>query len=262
MSKLLNKVLFFDFEKGSKTLGNNTLIEDLFGYPVLRPDSWAAFEATIAQLFDIKIMNIKKKLANIDVVEPTRVLLPKEGVPLDALVLDTFSELAKKYQRTLVGKDGKLKIDGWGKLKNAIDMKMEDITRIPCHLIVNVHAKKDNLDDGSTPLIPYIDGSSKEDLAKWFDFVVYTKTVPAPGNKLKFMWHINKTSTFAHAKDRTQTLPAEIPQDYRVLLDAAKKAGWPNAKILVIGTPGSGKTKSLETLVQEIPDTKAKEEKS
>ena len=46
-------------------------------------------------------------------------------------------------------------------------------------------------------------------------------------------------------------LPAEISQDYQIVMDAVKKAGFPSAKILVIGSPGSGKTKSLATLTQK-----------
>ena len=41
----------------------------------------------------------------------------------------------------------------------------------------------------------------------------------------------------------------EIAQDYQLVLDAANRAGFNGSKILVIGTPGSGKTYALKTLV-------------
>jgi GTPase SAR1 family protein len=40
-----------------------------------------------------------------------------------------------------------------------------------------------------------------------------------------------------------------MEQDYAVVVSAAKKKGFDGAKILVIGSPGSGKTYSLQTLV-------------
>ena len=43
-------------------------------------------------------------------------------------------------------------------------------------------------------------------------------------------------------------LDNEIPQDYQVVINAANKRGYDGAKILVIGSPGTGKTYSLRTL--------------
>ena len=40
-----------------------------------------------------------------------------------------------------------------------------------------------------------------------------------------------------------------MDQDYAQVVAAAKKKGFDGAKILIIGSPGSGKTYSLQTLV-------------
>jgi Holliday junction resolvasome RuvABC ATP-dependent DNA helicase subunit len=45
-------------------------------------------------------------------------------------------------------------------------------------------------------------------------------------------------------------LPAEIPQNYQLVLEAAKSKGFDGVKVLIIGAPGSGKTLSLKTLKQ------------
>ena len=45
-------------------------------------------------------------------------------------------------------------------------------------------------------------------------------------------------------------LDAEIPQDYNIVMNAVNKTGWDGAKILIVGSPGSGKTLSLRTLTK------------
>ena len=105
------------------------------------------------------------------------------------------------------------------------------------------------MDTGENKVLPYIDGSSKEDIAKWFDFVFYTKTVNFPDGTNKYMWHTAHTSMYDHAKDRSQLLDSEIPQDYQSIIKVAKEKGFDGAKILIIGSPGTGKTYSLKTLL-------------
>ena len=40
-----------------------------------------------------------------------------------------------------------------------------------------------------------------------------------------------------------------MPQDYQTILNVIKEKGWDSAKILIIGEPGSGKTLSCKTLI-------------
>ena len=105
------------------------------------------------------------------------------------------------------------------------------------------------MDDGNK-VIPYIDGSSKDDISKWFDFVFYTKTI-VDGNNRHYRWITGRSEKYDHAKDRTGLLDSEIDQDYSTVIAAAKEKGFDGAKILVIGSPGSGKTYSLQTLVNK-----------
>ena len=98
--------------------------------------------------------------------------------------------------------------------------------------------------------MPNIEGSTKEDLGKWFDFVLYTQVVKDDKGKRKYKWVTARDEKYCHAKDRSQELPAVMDQDYGKILEIIKKKGWDQAKILVIGDPGSGKTLSLRTLKQ------------
>jgi len=111
------------------------------------------------------------------------------------------------------------------------------------------------MDTGENRLLPYIDGSTKEDISKWFDFVFYTRTIVDAEGKRRYVWVTSRTETYDHAKDRTQLLPAEMEQDFSIVFEAARKKGFDSSRILIIGSPGSGKTYSLKTLVNYMPPT-------
>ena len=176
-------------------------------------------------------------------------VVPRNGTEIDALILDTFSELSKKYMRQLSDKDGKMKLQGWGQLKNKLDGALDFLSRIPGVVICNCHSKVQTMDDGNK-IIPYIDGSSKDDISKWFDFVFYTKTIVS-GDDRKYLWITGRSEKYDHAKDRTGLLQPEMDQDYGQVIAAATEKGFDGVKILVIGSPGSGKTYSLQTLVNK-----------
>ena len=67
--------------------------------------------------------------------------------------------------------------------------------------------------------------------------------------KRSYKWVTSRSEKYDHAKDRTSLLEPEMDQDYSKIIKAAKEKGFDGAKILVIGSPGSGKTYSLQTLV-------------
>ena len=246
------KVLYFDLERGSQTLGSEKHIAEMFGYNVLRPGNWDAFQHVISQLYTKKNTVVDKKVGSLTIKEEQEAVVLKEKAPVvNALVVDTFSELSKKYMRSLVKKEtGKMMLQDWGKLRNKLDSCLEFVTRIPGIVICNVHGKLQTMDDGGNKILPYIDGSTKEDIAKWFDFVFYTKTITNLTGLPDYVWVTGRTEKYDHAKDRTGTLGVQIPQDFSLVMNAAKEAGFDGCKILVIGSPGSGKTYALKTLVQ------------
>ena len=249
------KTLMFDLEHGSQTLGSKKDIQSLFGFPVLSPGSWDQFQSTMGQLYTQKTIKETLKVGNLDITEERTIVVPRNGTQVDALVLDTFSELSKKYMRQLSDKDGKMKLQGWGQLKNKLDSALDFISKIPGVIVCNCHSKIQTMDDGNK-VIPYIDGSSKEDVSKWFDFVFYTRTLTDGKGDRRYVWVTKRTEKYDHAKDRTDLLPEEMEQDYSVVIKAAQDKGFDGCKILVIGSPGSGKTYSLRTLVNKEKATK------
>ena len=254
------KVLYFDLEHGSQTLGSQKYIQEMFGYSVLTPGSWDSFQHVLGQLYNKKKTVVEKKVGSLVVKEEQELVVPRthnaitkepiKPVPVDALIIDTFSELSKKYMRSLIKQEtGKMMLQDWGKLKYRLDGCLDFVTRIPGIVICNVHSKFQTMDDGQNKILPYIDGSTKEDIAKWFDFVLYTKTITNPTNIPEYVWVTGRTEKYDHAKDRTGVLDQQIPQDFSIVMNAAKESGFNGCKILVIGSPGSGKTFALRTLV-------------
>ena len=244
-------ILLFDLEHGSQTLGGRDEIQKSFGLPVLSPGTYEDFGAVFGQLYEEVGEEHTVMLGKREVKEfhKTKKLID-ESLPIHALVIDTFSELSKKYQRKLTRDDGgTMKIASWGKLKNKLDGLLEYLTTLPGIIICNVHSKIQTMDMGGNKVLPYIDGSTKEDISKWFDFVFYAKTVNRPDGSNTYVWHTNHTSLYDHAKDRTQLLDSVIEQNFKIVLDAARKRGYDGAKILVIGSPGTGKTFALSTLI-------------
>ena len=243
------KILYFDLERGSQTLGNQAKIHKMFGLPMLSPSPYDAFAGILTQLYTTKDTHTTKKIGSIEIKEERTDKILKKGIDVGALVVDTFSELSKKYVRELSDNDGKLKLQGWGQLKNKLDGALEFISRIHGTVVLNCHAKVQTMDDGHK-VIPFIDGSTKEDISKWFDFVFYTKNVKN-GAGTDYKWVTRRDEKYDHAKDRTNLLDDTIPQDYQLVMDAAKKKGFNGCKILIVGSPGSGKTWSLKTLTSK-----------
>ena len=165
------------------------------------------------------------------------------------MVLDTMTELVKQFQRHLTKGNHKMTLPQWGEMKSRLDKVLAIINTIPTSVICNVHGKLvDDNELGVLKVVPNIEGSTRQDLGKWFDFVLYTKIVKDSKGKPKYQWITSRDEKYCQAKDRSDELPDIMDQDYSVIFDIVKKKGWDGAKILVIGDPGSGKTLSLRTL--------------
>ena len=245
------KTLLIDLENGYKSIGSKETIKDKFGLPLLNFNDFTSFRNFIGQLWSRKKIEKEVKVGEVSVVQSSYEIIAKEGVDIDCMVIDTASEMSKKYARELKGKAESLQLKQWGKLKDTLDNFFSFTNAIPANLIVNCHCKmQEDNENGVMRVMPYIEGSTKVDVGKWFDFVLYTKVRKAKDGSREYVWVTARDEHYCHAKDRTQELPAEIPQDYAIIFDAVNKKGWDTAKVLVIGEPGSGKTLSLRTLTK------------
>ena len=243
------KTLYVDLENGYKSLGSPDDIKDMFGYNMLSFETFTDFGSFVKQLWTRQQVERVIDIDGVKVKQKSWEVTPVDGTSVECLAIDTGSEMAKKYVRELKGNADALKLQQWGKLKDKLDGFFSFINSIPSSLIVNCHSKseQDN-ENGVIRMLPYIEGSTKVDVGKWFDFVLYTKVRKSKGGGRDYIWVTARDEHFCHAKDRSQLLDEEVPQDYQLLISAAKKKGWDSFKALIIGEPGSGKTLSLKTL--------------
>ena len=122
----MNKILMFDTEHGSHTLGGEAEIQEMFNCPVLKPSTFEAFGNTISGIFEQKEIVVDKTITKDLTIKEVQVqTVPRNGSDINTVIIDSFSELAKKYQRSLVNKDGAMQMQSWGKLKNKLDRTLE-----------------------------------------------------------------------------------------------------------------------------------------
>ena len=95
------KVLYIDFEQGYKSIGSKDEIQKNFGLPMLQFDSWKDFKSLLGQLLVRSKTNKEVLIDGIKVPQETVEWKFKEGINIDCIVIDTGTELVKKFQREL-----------------------------------------------------------------------------------------------------------------------------------------------------------------
>ena len=183
------KTLLIDLENGYKSIGSKEMIQEKFGLPVLNFNEFSSFRDFIGQIWTRKKIEKEVKVGGISVKQSDYEVIAKEGADIDCMVIDTASEMAKKYARELKGKQEQMQLKQWGKLKEQLDSFFAFTNAIPSNLIVNCHSKmQEDNQNGIMRVMPYIEGSTKVDVGKWFDFVLYTKVHKSKDGTRQYVW--------------------------------------------------------------------------
>ena len=93
------KTLLIDLENGYKSIGSKELIQEKFGLPVLNFNEFSSFRNFVGQLWSRKKVEKEVKVGGVSVKQSSYEIKAKEGVEIDCMVIDTASEMAKKYAR-------------------------------------------------------------------------------------------------------------------------------------------------------------------
>jgi hypothetical protein len=177
---------------------------------------------------------------------------------LQGVVTDTFS-VASQQEIQLITAPQKaedeprqMELKDWGVLGQRGTSYLMLNSLLPIWSITLSHMSYEK--DGATGIMfwqPQIAGGTKDNMPKFFDIILVSRVVHTKSKDSVFTWLTRPDNQFP-AKDRLGILPAEMPQDFKIVFEAYAKAGVPNPKILVLGKSGTGKTFSLKTIPSQF----------
>ena len=98
------KTLLIDLENGYKSIGSKETIKEKFGLPLLNFNDFTSFRNFIGQIWSRKKVEKEVQVGGISVKQSGYEIIAKEGAEVDCMVIDTASEMSKKYARELKGK--------------------------------------------------------------------------------------------------------------------------------------------------------------
>lgn len=245
-------IIIFDIDRGLKSIGNDDRIEEVFGY---RPRRFIRSEK-ISELFDkLHTPNVIQTEDILGIVEE-EVYEIANGHEIDFEILDSITAHQAQKKKELKGNAARVTLPQWGELGEAIEDLILKLCRTNTNVIIIGHTKaQEDNDLGVISYIPALSGRMKDEIARYFDIVMYTvvSTDKNTGHR-EYLWQVIADERRA-AKCRLDEVTkwaaksrGLIPQDYELLFNKIKQGGYKAVKILVLGDSGTGKTYSLRTL--------------
>lgn len=160
-------------------------------------------------------------------------LLQEDVMDTECLVIDTFDEVQFLVERHIIenrSEEAKAKRgptmtqDEWGIMRTMMKNLLADLRNLKLPVIVLMHEKTDKDEEtGASEVGPAIQGSIKESIEGYFEFVLYAKAYKPKGKQVtEYSW-LTKANQKYHAKDRTNLLPEVIKQDFGLVWEAKIK---------------------------------------
>jgi hypothetical protein len=269
----MGKYLILDADRSLATIGGNPGAEQLLGIPPVQVSDIDSILKLLRTLFVKEVVTDEHPLFPGMKNERERIVLNKQGrqVGLDGIVIDTVSMVGVNTAETVKNtrgkttKDGTLILDqrGYGILKDKFTRLISVLSELELTIIVNSHVRQEKDEIGAITEMPDIPGSSRQMLKRWFDVVVYNRVRGRKDGDPEYLWQIEPDERRL-AKDRLDRLDSDaegmIPQDFAGIIETYQKNGIENPKILVVGDSGTGKTRALATLADEVDAQEVAEE--
>jgi hypothetical protein len=254
--------LVFDYDGSLASLGGDEVQQKLFCFPPIR--IYKGLEQTrmiIRQLIKpIKSIMTHPLFENASIESEGFELSPKsKEMNLNCIVFDTITALGLQERGQLKHSKKLDTLDqrSWGVYGDALNSFIYNMCSLPIKIIFNAHIDRDKDVDGETIEFPALKGSSKTEVLKWFDIVLFTRVSRDPKtDETIFQWQ-TKPQEGRLAKDRLNVLQEIMPQDFSTVFAKYEEAGIHNPKILVLGDSGTGKSRALATINQQAIKTKA-----
>jgi len=243
-------ILVFDVDRSLASIGGPQAAEKIFGCPpVPISGGLAEIKDVLRRLFRKQQVRHKHPLLGTEHIEE-RLELRDEAkkLGLHTIVIDTLS-IAAEQERVRIMQERKLRtmdLQAWGQLTDTVMRFVQLLALLPITVICNVHVDRSKDELGALLDVPAIKGSSKYDMGRCFDLILYT-VVERTREGRQWSWQTQPDPRRLLAKDRLGVLDERIPQDFSLALKPYRERGI-HPKVLVVGDSGHGKTYALKTL--------------
>lgn len=261
----MTKALIYDFDRGLASLGGDERIEEVFGFKPRRFIKSQSLHDTFDKLHE---MYIKQTEDALGVCEEEWYRL-RDGIAIDFEVLDSITAYQGQKKKDVKGDSDKLYLGDYGLIGDDMENLVMKYTRTENNVIMIGHIKEvEDSDMGMIRYIPALSGRMKNEIMRSFDVVAYTiVTKNQQTGKTTFQWQLiadERRSAKCRYEDVTKWAAKTgglIDQDFSLLFAKIFDAGYKNAKILILGDSGTGKTYSIRTLKNVNIKRKEPEEK-
>ena len=262
--------IYFDIDKSSSVLGSPEDIKKMLGS---KPERLIEkykdkdgnkgidymFRDYVGRYFKAEKVTAMHEILGIEteeiIVKP-RELATKQN--LKGIIIDTISGMGDGIRDQLINDSDfdMMSRDLWGKYAVRVGRVFRIVRDLPTHIIINCHMdvyEDDKL--GDTTYYPAIKGGGKTDNLRWLDVIIYNHVGEHEG-KEEYRWQVKKDAEHPFIRTRVPVPEWEeekfVEPDFAPIIRAYDAIGQ-NAKIMVVGHSGTGKTTALRTLANAKP---------
>lgn len=211
-------------------------------------------------LFTKKIVTYKDPIFGYE-DEQIVVMMNKQAkeLGLNTLIIDSISGAGEAIRLSLIedSRFSTMTKDLWGKYAVRLSKLTAMVRDLPINVVLTCHTDYAEDDIGMAIHFPAVKGSQKTDMLRWFDVIIYTTINPKGEQK----WQVSPSEARPFIRSRKPIPEWEekdyVDQDFTPIYNA-----YENAKILVIGDSGTGKTTSLLTIPGAVADVKKAKKKA
>lgn len=177
---------------------------------------------------------------------------------LDTIGIDSLSGAGEGIRLALIqdSRFANMSKDLWGKYAIRLSKLTAMIRDLPINVVVTCHIDYGEDELGTSIHFPAVKGSQKTDMLRWFDVIVYTHV----DDEGTISWQVKSSESRPFIRSRKPIPEWEKHEFVEPDFGPIYKA-YDNAKILVIGDSGTGKTTSLLTIPGATKDVEKPKEK-
>jgi hypothetical protein len=253
---MANKWLIFDSDRSLASIGGPARLVELFGIPPV----------TVSRGVDEVQDLLKKVMQKVPRMEQHPIFGEQQvgdafvlnaraqALGMRGIVIDTLSTLGFQSREVICQERKIVTLDKqtWGIYGDKVARFIHLLKSFDIPLVVTCHIARKEMENGQIE-VPELKGGSVEVIPRFFDVIAYVQTSKNKEGSARYSWIVERDERRVFAKNRGGYLPPVIEPNLSRILERYAEEGIPNPKILILGDAGSGKTYSLQTLVEGEP---------